>query len=251
MKLVLITLLVGACLTQVEWPTATSTKVISNPIRIKPRQIFDGFKENGGKWVRYERGSSRMGDCTKVEGGTDDAVFILEAKATLKNVILGPNSIKHVYCIDDGCIIENVWWEDACENAVTLDFNPRTDYGRFFIRGCGFRNGRGNVIQHNSAGDAIIQNVYIENSKQFYSSCENCKDRYQGKRTALLNKVTASNVEILAGYNVNYGDVVRLYDVEFLGGHICKKFEGRNDGKEATALGHTCDSTSFKSCLCN
>jgi len=56
MKLILIALLVGACLTKVEWPTATSTKVISEPIYVEARTTFDGFKKNGGKWVRYQRG---------------------------------------------------------------------------------------------------------------------------------------------------------------------------------------------------
>jgi len=63
-----------------------------------------------------------------------------------------------------------------------------------------------------------------------------------------LGNITASNVETLVGYNVNYGDSVRIYDIKFLGGHVCKKLEGRNDGKEGTALGYTCDSASITRC---
>ena len=55
MKLILITLLVGACLTHVQWPSATSTKIVKECIFILPGQTYDGFLENGGKWVRYER----------------------------------------------------------------------------------------------------------------------------------------------------------------------------------------------------
>ena len=75
MKLLLISLLVGTCLTSVEWPSATSTKVLTQPIRVKPKETFDGFAENEGKWVRYERGRSGLGDCTNVDGGINDAVF--------------------------------------------------------------------------------------------------------------------------------------------------------------------------------
>ena len=90
MKLLLISLLVGTCLTSVEWPKASSTKILTQPIRLNPEETFDGFKENGGKWVRYERGKSRLGDCTSIDRDMSEAVFILESRATLKNVILGP-----------------------------------------------------------------------------------------------------------------------------------------------------------------
>ena len=151
MKLILIALLVGACLTNVEWPSSTSTKVITQPIRVKSGETYDGFAENGRKWVRYERGILWLGDCTNVDGGMNDAVFILDNSATLKNVILGPNSIKHVYCIDDHCTIENVWWEDVCKDAITIEGSTNF-IGRFKILGGGAKNGSGNIIQHNSAG---------------------------------------------------------------------------------------------------
>ena len=68
MKLILIVLLfwVGTCLTSAKWPTASSTKVISQPIIIYHDETFDGFAENGGKWVKYERGISGLGDCTRL-----------------------------------------------------------------------------------------------------------------------------------------------------------------------------------------
>ena len=87
MKFIVVALLLGVCLT-VTWPTAWATKTISSPITVKAGQIFDCKIEIGGKMVRYERGKSGLGDCTNVEGGKADAVFLLEKGATLKNVIL-------------------------------------------------------------------------------------------------------------------------------------------------------------------
>jgi len=85
MKFVLVALLLGACLT-VTWPSVSSTKTLSSPMTIKAGQTYDGKASNGGKWVRFERGRSGLGDCTKVEGGKADAVFLLEKGATLKNL---------------------------------------------------------------------------------------------------------------------------------------------------------------------
>ena len=76
MKFIVVSLLLGVCLT-VTWPTESATKTISSPITVKAGQIFDCKIENGGKMVRYERGKSGLGDCTNVEGGKADAVFLL------------------------------------------------------------------------------------------------------------------------------------------------------------------------------
>jgi len=40
MKFILIALLVRACLTNVEWPNATSMKILTQPIYIEPGQIL-------------------------------------------------------------------------------------------------------------------------------------------------------------------------------------------------------------------
>ena len=96
MKFIIVALLVGACLTGVSWPSASATKTLGSPMTIKAGQTYDGKASNGGKWVRFERGRSGLGDCTKVEGGKADAVFLLEKGATLKNVILGAKSVEHV-----------------------------------------------------------------------------------------------------------------------------------------------------------
>ena len=58
------------------------TKVSKQPIRLMSGETFDGFKENGGKWTRYERGKIGIDDCIKFEGHLGDTVFILYNKAT-------------------------------------------------------------------------------------------------------------------------------------------------------------------------
>jgi hypothetical protein len=52
--------------------------------------------------------------------GQADTVFILRKGATLKNVIIGKNQGEGVYCLGGGCTIENVWFEDVCEDAISI-----------------------------------------------------------------------------------------------------------------------------------
>eukprot|EP00833_Pecoramyces_ruminatium_P008608 jgi/Orpsp1_1/1182640/evm.model.c7180000082068.1 len=122
------------------WPVAKKTISNKSPIVVKAGQTFDGLKKNNNQWVRYDRGQKGLGDCTKIEGNTNDAVFILEKGAILKNVILGANSKEHVHCIGDGCTVENVWWEDVCEDALTLEKSSNSN-AKFYVKGGGAKNG--------------------------------------------------------------------------------------------------------------
>ena len=146
MKFVIVALLVGACLT-VSWPSVSSTKTLSAPMTIKAGQTYDGLAKNGNKWVRFERGRTGLGDCSKVEGGKADAVFLLEKGATLKNVVLGAKSVEHVHCIADGCTVQNVYWEDVCEDALTFENGTNTG-AKYTVNGGAAKNGSDKIIQH-------------------------------------------------------------------------------------------------------
>ena len=52
--------------------------------------------------------------------GEADTVFVLSPGSTLKNVIIGPDQSEGIYCIGGGCTIENVWFEDVCEDAISI-----------------------------------------------------------------------------------------------------------------------------------
>ncbi len=251
MKFILIALLAGACLT-VTWPTVSKTVTLSAPITVKAGQTYDGFKEYSNKWVRFERGKSGLGDCTSVEGGKADACFLLYKGATLKNVVLGAKSIEHVHCEEDGCTVENVYWEDVCEDALTFE-NGSSTSAKFYVKGGAAQNGSDKIIQFNSAGTVYVSNFYCANSGKLIRACGNCKKGYQGKRTINLTNVEVYKVSTLAGYNSNYGDTVTLKNVKVSGGgHVCRAFQGRNDGKEPTAIGYQCEASgTISSCTCS
>ena len=248
MKFIVVSLLVGAWLS-VSWPSASSTKTLSSPITVKAGQTFDGLAQNSNKWVRYERGRSGLGDCSSVEGGKADTCFLLYKGATLKNVILGAKSVEHVHCEEDGCTVQNVYWEDVCEDALTFE-NGTSTSAKSYVKGGAAKNGSDKIIQHNSAGTVYITDFYVENSGKVYRACGNCKKGYQGKRTVYMTNVTANKVGTLAGYNSNYGDTVTLKNVKVTSGHVCRAFQGRNDGKEPTAIRYRCEGTAISSCVC-
>ena len=251
MKFILIALLAGACLT-VTWPSVSKTVTLSSAITVKAGQTYDGFKEYSNKWVRFERGKSGLGDCTSVEGGKADACFLLYKGATLKNVVLGAKSIEHVHCEEDGCTVENVYWEDVCEDALTFE-NGSSTSAKFYVKGGAAQNGSDKIIQFNSAGTVYVSNFYCANSGKLIRACGNCKKGYQGKRTINLTNVEVYKVSTLAGYNSNYGDTVTLKNVKVSGGgHVCRAFQGRNDGKEPTAIGYQCEASgTISSCTCS
>ncbi|OUM64475.1 polysaccharide lyase family 3 protein [Piromyces sp. E2] len=231
------------------WPSAKKTISNKSPIVVKAGQTFDGLKKNNNQWVRYDRGRKGLGDCTKIEGGKNDAVFILEKGATLKNVILGANSIEHVHCIGDGCTVENVWWEDVCEDALTLR-DSKNGNAKFYVKGGGAKNGSDKIIQHNSAGTVYISNFIVQNSGKLYRACGNCKSGYQNKRKVVMTNVTATNVKVIAGINKNYGDQAVLKNVKVNNGHVCQTFKGNNNGKEPSSTGYQCESKNINNCTC-
>jgi hypothetical protein len=117
--------------------------------------------------VRYDRGSGACGGQT--EGGDKDAVFILQSGATLqcvlffarmiltcidshglnRNVVIGANQAEGVHCLGP-CNIYNVWFEDVCEDAITI----KQTSGTSNIVGGGAKNADDKVVQHNGGGES-------------------------------------------------------------------------------------------------
>lgn len=80
-------------------------------IEVGEGEVFDGA------WARYDRGSGACSD--QAEGDWKDAVFLLHAGATLRNVIIGKDQAEGVHCRGH-CTLEFVWFEDVCEDAISI-----------------------------------------------------------------------------------------------------------------------------------
>ncbi|OUM66886.1 polysaccharide lyase family 3 protein, partial [Piromyces sp. E2] len=228
------------------FPEAQKHIIFNEPKVIKEGEVYDGLEVNG-VWTSYGRGVTGQGDCKNVEGADEDAVFLLENGATLKNVILGADAIEHVHCIGDGCTVENVWWDDVCEDALSLvgSTNPNA---MFKVIGGGARDGSDKIVQHNSAGTVHIKGFIVKNSGKLYRSCGNCDSSYQGQRNVIIEDVDATSVGVLAGINGNYGDSATFININAHGGKVCDVYNGNNTGKEPTKINSQCKNQSTCEC---
>jgi pectate lyase len=178
-------------------PVPTASHSNSKVIEIAAGQTFDAG------WAKYDRGSGACnGDS---EGDWEDAVFYLHKGATLKNVIIGKNQAEGVHC-DGPCNLEFVWFEDVCEDAITIvslcccssrsQFYPNWPEKKndksgeeTWIIGGGAYHASDKIVQHNGCGTVNVSasfpvlesiahvlqiiNFYAEDYGKVYRSCGN------------------------------------------------------------------------------
>ncbi|KAH7114250.1 pectate lyase-domain-containing protein [Dendryphion nanum] len=125
--------------------------------------VFDGGMKT------YGRGVSCSG---QKEGGEKDAVFVLENGATLKNAIIGKDQIEGVHC-KGACTIENVWWVDVCEDALSIKGD-----GNALVKGGGAQAASDKVIQHNGKGTVTIDGFTASDFGKLYRACGNCSKSF-------------------------------------------------------------------------
>ncbi|KAH7077721.1 pectin lyase fold/virulence factor [Paraphoma chrysanthemicola] len=183
-----------------EFPIAKETVVLNETMYIQPGQVFDG------QMKRYERVE---GSCNEQAEGTDaDAVFNLLPGSTIRNVIIGKHQSEGIHALGDAWV-ENVWWEDVCEDALTskgLNTQLR-------VIGGGARNAQDKIFQDNSLGGKYnITGFVADTFGTFYQSCGNCLN--QSKRNATIQNVIAINGTRMGIINPNYGDEFRLKDAQ-------------------------------------
>ncbi|KAL0948048.1 hypothetical protein HGRIS_010672 [Hohenbuehelia grisea] len=66
---------------------------------------------------------SKGGDCQgQKETGEEHAAFILQPGASISNVIIGKAQAEGIHCRGP-CTVTNVWWEDVCEDAITVRYS--------------------------------------------------------------------------------------------------------------------------------
>ncbi|KAK0633912.1 pectate lyase [Immersiella caudata] len=224
----LVALAAFAAAQQTNFPVPSATTNLPAVRTIPAGQSFDGSMR------QWDRSPSTCNQ--QAEGGEKDAVFILEHGATLSNVIIGPNNGEGVHC-KGACSLNNVWWTDVCEDAAT--FRQTSSSHTSYVNGGGARNADDKVFQHNGAGTVIVQNFFASNIGKLYRSCGNCGTQHA--RRSEFRNVRVQNGKVVAGVNANYGDKTLVKDSCVLGGAICERFNGNNQGKEPTKIGSGAD----------
>ncbi|MEV4479010.1 pectate lyase [Micromonospora coxensis] len=202
------------------WPTPTSS------VKVDATTNVSGTFDGGMK--RYYG----IGDGGQSE--SQDPMFVLAAGATLRNVIIGAPAGDGVHC-EGNCTLINVWWEDVGEDAAT--FRGGTTYT---VDGGGARSASDKVFQHNGPGTVYIKNFRVQNAGKLYRACGNCSTSYQ--RHVVMDNIVATDTNVLAGINTNWGDTARFTRITADSGtRICVKYKGVPKGSEPTEIGEGAD----------
>jgi pectate lyase len=172
------------------------------------------------------------------------AVFMLAANAVLKNVIIGGSGCSAadgVHCESGSCTLENVWFGDVGEDAITFKGSGTSQV--MTITGGGAFSATDKVIQHNGPGTIKVSGFYVNNAGKLYRSCGNCSSQYT--RHVVLDSITAKSAKTLVGINTNYNDTATLTHITLCGSGttVCQKYTGNNTGAEPTSSGSGPDST--------
>ncbi|KAI3319124.1 pectate lyase [Xylariaceae sp. AK1471] len=206
-----------------------SAGAVTSAAAISVSGSFDGGMK------RYERsGNVCQGQS---ETGEADAMFILEAGATLSNVIIGAGQAEGVHCRGT-CTINNVWWADVCEDAITFKQASGTSY----INGGGAFKADDKIIQFNGRGTVQVKNFFANDYGKVARSCGNCSGN-GGPRNFIFDNIRAVDGGVLCGINTNYGDTCKISNSCQDDEKYCDRYTGNSSGAEPPKIGSGPDGT--------
>ncbi|KAE9291757.1 hypothetical protein PF008_g25251 [Phytophthora fragariae] len=171
------------------------------------------------------------------ESDASTAVFKMEPGSTLKNVIIGKNQMEGVHCDKHDCTIENVWWDDVCEDALSVKGGTPTSVTT--VTGGGARSADDKVIQHNGFGTVKIDGFYGEDISKLYRSCGTCGDKQ--RKVSVTNVYIVNPDNAVVTVNKNWKDEATLSNIWVKSAgkkkvKICQWSQGNADG-EPSMLG--------------
>ncbi|GLE09506.1 hypothetical protein PINS_up021234 [Pythium insidiosum] len=177
-------------------------------------------------------GRSNVACASGRDATSADAVFVVQPGGVLKNVIVGANSVVGVFCAEQNCALENVWFDGACQAAVVVEKGQ----GMTTVRGGGARHTPQRVVLQKAAGRVQVSNFYAEDTAEIVESCSTCGP--------VKRQVSLSGLECIAPksalvrVNKNYNDEadidavrVKAQPASFA---ICTHYEG---GRTPTQVG--------------
>ncbi|WP_218224374.1 pectate lyase [Pseudomonas sp. PIC25] len=164
--------------------------------------------------------------------------LIILKNATVKNLRIAANGgADGIHCVAGDCRIENVVWEDVCEDAAS---NIKATKSLTIVGGIANneKNGYGGkpdkIFQHNSMNSkTIVKSGFIASGAngKVWRSCGNCSNN-GGPRMVEIDGVKVNGtIGTIAGVNRNYKDVATIRNLkikDYKEGKpvVCEEFEG-------------------------
>lgn len=218
------------------WPTSQGNEYFDEPYTIKSGEVYDG------NMMTFQRSNIKCSD--QRETGWRTSVFRVEAGGTLKNVIIGKDQTEGVHCVQGDCTIENVWWEDVCEDGLSVMRGSSSSVAK--VIGGGARSAVDKVVQHNGGGTVSIEGFYVEDFGQLYRSCGTCGE-INNRRVIVKNVYAVNGHAGIVKLNQNLGDHATLENIRIEGKRIdvCSWTDGTSNGDQDEAgagpSGDLCD----------
>ncbi|EGZ11664.1 hypothetical protein PHYSODRAFT_336175 [Phytophthora sojae] len=203
------------------WPASKGNVYLSEPYTVKKGEVFDGGMKT------YQRSNVKCGG--QAESGWQTAVFMVEPGATLKNVIIGKDQMEGVHCEQSGCTIQNVWWDDVCEDALSIKGGSASSVSK--VVGGGARSADDKVVQHNGLGSVSIEGFYVQDFGKLYRSCGTCGDK--SRKVSVKNVYAVNGKVSLVTVNKNWGDQATIENVKIKGKKVdvCAWSQGSTSGE--------------------
>ncbi|HSW06135.1 pectate lyase [Aquabacterium sp.] len=159
-------------------------------------------------------GGASLGTSCNGSSESQAPVVLVRAGGVVRNLrIRAGGGADGIHC-QGTCRLENVVWEDVCEDAATALGGSGTT---MTVTGGSAANAADKIFQHNGVGGAVsISNFAVNGSNgKLYRSCGNCPS--QGRRTVNMSGITinGSLSSGMAGVNKNYGDVATIRSVRW------------------------------------
>ena len=177
-------------------------------------------------------------------GGQDERqppIFSVADGGSLSNLIISGPGADGVHC-HGSCDINNVWFKNVGEDAITFKGNRSNIVGN--IRGGGARGAKDKVVQFNSGGTVTIRDYHVDGFGKLARSCGNSAIQHQ--RHFVLEGITASGgTHSLVGINSDMGDTAHISNVHLTGKQVplCVGYHSVPKGHEpanATGPGPGC-----------
>lgn len=187
----------------------------------------------------FDGGGRSYGTSCDGASESQQPVFLLKDGATLRNVVITSKAADGVHC-EGNCLIENVVWQDVCEDAATM----KGGSGKIMrIRGGSAANASDKVFQHNGKGSTVSIDGFTAKGSigKLYRSCGNCESN-GGPRYLNLANTKIEKASEVAGVNSNYGDVATIRTLQIKGykpgtPKVCVEYRGVQKGSESTKIG--------------
>ena len=183
------------------WPTSQGDVYFEEPYTVKSGEVFDGEMKT------YQRSNVKCRGDT--ESGWQNAVFVVEAGGTLKNAIIGTDQMEGSHCDDGDCLYENVWWDDVCEDALSIKGGSASSVTT--ITNCGARHAEDKVVQHNGQGTVKIIGFFAQDFGKLYRSCGTCGNI--ARKVIMENVYALDPLVSVVTVNKNYNDQAILKNI--------------------------------------